>query len=388
MLLLIRLPIAFKEGRILIMKKLLGIIAFLIIVSLITAGIIFYARGYRPDFKNGKIGPTGVVSIKSNPSGAEVFIEGESKGTTNLDIPDLKPGKYLIKMEKDGFSSWEKEIEVKKEAVNLIKAVLFPIAPSLRALTFTGIINPVVSDNGAKIAFYVANPEEKAGIWVLNLSTNTLPSFFTKDLTQVVTDTEEISYSLATYEFSPNSEQLLLNLKGENRFLLLGASEENEKPKEVTLDIQKIQGGWEQQRDKEQESALKALGKEAQNLASTLTDIKLSPKKGKFIGKQSNGNAILFDSDPGPTPNQKPLSYQLPKALKYIWFPGDEHVVLVNKASISILEADTKNSVTIYTGGFDNNFVAPWPDSSKIVVATSLNTAISELSNLYAIELR
>jgi hypothetical protein len=370
------------------MKKILGILFFLIVAGALTVGIIFYARGYRPNLNGRSIQGTGVVSIKSNPDGAEVFIDGESKGTTNFDLTDLKPGKYTIKISKDGFSTWKKEIQVEKEQVNLIEATLFPIAPTLRALTFTGTNNPTTSPSGDRIAFSITEPEEKAGIWVLNLSTGPLPSFFTKDLTKLVSDVTEMRFSSYSYQFSPKGDQLLVTVNGNGSYYLLDVSTENENPKEVTLDIEKIKANWQIQLDTNEKNSLEALGLEAVNLASTLTNIQFSPKKDKFFGRRSDGTTILFDSNPGLTPNQEPQTYILPKAKRHLWYPDSEHVILVRKGSISILEADTENSVTVYTGDFNVGLVVPWPDGSKVVTTTSLNTSIRKTPDLYAIELR
>lgn len=368
------------------MKKIFGIVFFLLVVGALTVGIVFYARGYRPD--GTKIQATGIVSIKSSPDGAQVYIDGESKGSTNLDLPNLKPGKYTIKITKNGFSVWEKEIEVKKEAVNKIEAVLFPISPTLRALTFSGVVNPVISPKGDKIVFSVTEPEENAGIWILNLSTSPLPSFFTKDLEKLADDTEENVYSGSSYEFSPGGGQLLVTMKGEKRFLLFESLSENQTPKEVTLDMEKIKEGWEKDKIVSEKNSLEKLGVEAFELAETLTNLQFSPKKTKFIGTKTDGTSVLFDSDPGIAPNQNPATYSLPKEKKYLWFPDGEHLIIVNGGSISIMNSDTKNNVTIYTGDFDSNFIVPWPDGSRLVITTSLNTSVHKTPDFYAIELR
>ncbi len=368
------------------MKKIFGIVFFLLIVGALTVGIVFYARGYRPD--GTKIQATGVVSIKSSPDGAQVYIDGESKGSTNLDLPNLKPGKYVIKITKNGFSVWEKEIEVKKEAVNKIEAVLFPISPTLRALTFSGVVNPVISPNGEKIVFSVTESEENAGIWILNLSTSPLPAFFTKDLEKLAGDEEENVYSSSSYEFSPTGGQLLVTMKDGKRFLLFESLSENQNPKEVTLDIEKIREGWEKDRSVSEKNSLEKLGVEALVLAETLTNLQFSAKKDKFIGSNADGTSVLFDSNPGLAPNQDSAIYKLPKAKKYLWFPDGEHLIIVNEGSISIMDADTKNNVTIYTGDFDPGLIIPWPDGSRIVITTSLNTSVRKTPDFYAIELR
>ena len=369
------------------MKKLSGIIIFFVAVSLITVGIIFYARGYRPDFENGSVKSTGVVSIHSKPDNATVYVDGEEKGVTNVDISNLKPGKYEIKIMKEGFSSWEKTVEVKKENVILIKALLFPIAPSLRALTFTGAINPLASPNGKLVVFSVRGDVEKSGIWALSTASGTLPSLFARDLTRLAADSEEITFSRGSYEFSPDGSELLVKLPQSDRYFLLSTTGKNDSPKEVTLDVAKIKIGWDNQKIKERAAILKTLGDKAQFLADTLTNIQFSPDKTKFMGLKNNGVGFLYNSDPGPAPNQEPEIYNLPKGLDYLWYPDSEHVIIVETNAISIIDADGKNNVVVYTGDFDPDFVTPWSDGTRIVVSTNLNSTVNKLSNLYAVEL-
>lgn len=67
------------------------------------------------------------------------------------------------------------------------------------------------------------------------------------------------------------------------------------------------------------------------------------------------------------------------------WFPTSAHLLKRNDASISIIEYDGTNDVTVYAGPFDDSFVYPWPDGSKIIVLTNLSQ--SSLLNLYTITL-
>ena len=370
------------------MKKILSIVGFLIIVGLLTVTVVFYARGYRPNLNNGSVDSTGVVSVRSNPDGAKVFVNGNEKGTTDLDLSSLKPGVYLIKIVKEGFSDWEQKVEVKKEVVNVVYAVLFPKAPSLRALTFTGVVGPLFSPTTNKIVFSVSSPEDKAGIWSLDISTNTLPSFFTKDINKLLSDTPEIIFSKKTFTFSPDGKELLVHNGLDNSYYIINTSSENQTPKEVTLDVEKIQSDWNKIKTENQARDIKKLGPEAQTLAAALTQITLSPEKEKFFGKNKTGSFLVFDKNPGVAPNKEPRSYVLPKALHYLWYPDSDHLILVRKSSISIWAVDNQKEITVYTGVFDPEFAAVWPDGSKIVVLTSLNSAASSLPNLYAIELR
>ena len=71
-----------------------------------------------------------------------------------------------------------------------------------------------------------------------------------------------------------------------------------------------------------------------------------------------------------------------------MWFPDSKHLVSVQKDAISVMEYDSTNNVTVFSGPFEDSFVFPWPDGSKLVVLTTLNKTAGETPNLYAVGLK
>lgn len=51
-------------------------------------------------------GEKGKLSVKSNPSGASVFVDSRPVGNTPLKVNDLPTGEHFISLEKKGFSRW------------------------------------------------------------------------------------------------------------------------------------------------------------------------------------------------------------------------------------------------------------------------------------------
>jgi hypothetical protein len=74
--------------------------------------------------------------------------------------------------------------------------------------------------------------------------------------------------------------------------------------------------------------------------------------------------------------------------LGFQWYPNSNHLLITYPNKIDIVEADATNWVTLYSGPFENNFVYPWPDGSKLIITTNLNPATSDASNLYTIDIR
>ena len=112
-------------------KKILFLILFL---SFLIFGpyLIFYSQGIRFDFQKKKFVKTGAIFIKAIPTGASVFLDGKLIKKTDFvfgsaKIENLMPKVYKIKIEKEGYFPWEKELEVKEKMVTEIKEkILFP----------------------------------------------------------------------------------------------------------------------------------------------------------------------------------------------------------------------------------------------------------------------
>jgi Tol biopolymer transport system component len=190
--------------------------SFVVLVSfalVITIAIIaiFFARGYQIDFTKKTVSGTGILVATSDPDGAEVLINGKLKTATNNTI-NLEPGKYTIRLEKDGFSPWEKSVEVKREEVFKTNAFLFPRVPDLRPLTFTGATNPTVSPDGTKIVYSVASASaEKNGIWIADISRSAIlsPLGSPADLRQITKQSVLLPVKETKFLWSPDSKEII-----------------------------------------------------------------------------------------------------------------------------------------------------------------------------------
>jgi hypothetical protein len=70
------------------------------------------------------------------------------------------------------------------------------------------------------------------------------------------------------------------------------------------------------------------------------------------------------------------------------WFPNSTHILIKNADKVEVMEYDAANQATLYAGPFQDNFVYPWPDGTKLIVLTNLNSAPSNPPNLYTIGLK
>jgi len=124
-------------------KKTRTILIFVLIslFFLITPILILHSQGYRFDFENKKITQTGGLFLKILPKNAEVLLDGKLKEKTSfffgsVYINNLLPKKYNIRVEKEGYNIWEKNLEVKeKEVIEAKNIVLIPKNLELKTLS-------------------------------------------------------------------------------------------------------------------------------------------------------------------------------------------------------------------------------------------------------------
>ena len=113
-------------------KQLIVSALILLFLALVTIFVIIYGKGYRFNLKgsNAILSGTGLLVATSTPDGAQVLINDHLTTATDNTI-NLAPGEYTVKIFKEGYFTWEKNIIIKKEVVSKADALLFTKAPKL-----------------------------------------------------------------------------------------------------------------------------------------------------------------------------------------------------------------------------------------------------------------
>ena len=113
----------------------------LFLFLLIAPLAIFYSQGYRFDFDSKKITQTGGLFLKVFPKSAEIYLDGKLKKKTDfffgsILIENLLPKKYKIEIKKEGYFTWEKNLEIREKEVTEAKnVILFPENSNFTILT-------------------------------------------------------------------------------------------------------------------------------------------------------------------------------------------------------------------------------------------------------------
>lgn len=374
-------------------KKFLITLLTLIVIGVATGVAVFLAKGYTFSSKEKTLVGTGIITISSQPDSASVYVDGHLTTATNATISSLTPKQYDIKVVKEGFIPWEKNVLVKEGVVTALKITLFPAIPTIYPLTFTGVLNPVMSPDGNKLA-YIVPDGKKAGVWVWTMAQNQ-PISFTRSGSephQIVQTSTQVDYSKAILQFAPDSKSLLATV-GNNNYLL-DSDGFNYDPRDITAILSATKNGWQNDlNDKDSARILTIKDLDVRKIASDSAIVKWSPDETKFMYRQNT----LTDTEKKNKPNiegykvydlTEKQQYDLPAAKSHSWLPDSRHIILVEDGKISIANFDGTNKAVIYAGSFQDDFVFPWSDSSRLVIVSSVPTPTASQPNLFGINLK
>lgn len=391
------------------------VIAVLILIAAVVA--IFWARGFKPNFKDGKIERTGLIVANSIPTGAQVYLDDRLTSATDTNIAFLDPKTYKVRIEKDGYTTWEKDIEVRADLATEIKALLFPLAPEIKPLTTTGAAGPTLSPDGSKIVYAVAG--ERGGLYSLPMSDRPFP--FRQDATLLAKNSAAANYTQATFTWSPDSGQIIAHFRNpEGRSianLLIDTEKDQQDPRDITASQAATLAAWQEELDtsaqtkaiivpQEIKDATAAaeirqsgnqvtgspgkqnpdnlMTQQPDNLNYFPTGLIFSPDEEKILFKNRQGQYKVYDLK---TKKEFTLP-DLPDLINLMWYPDSNHLVVAQKDLISIMEADGTNKVTVYSGKFENGFVFAHPSGSRLIILTTLTQPEGNPPNLYSINLR
>jgi hypothetical protein len=147
-------------------------LTFIVVFLLITPIVILYTIGYRYNFQTNKIQKTGILILKSNPSGAKVYLNEKLRTeVTPARIANLLPDDYTIKIERENFYPWQKTLPVESSLTTFAENItLFEkTLPAEVAETNSELFS--LAPNKEKI-IYLDAKETGGEVWLLNFRNN------------------------------------------------------------------------------------------------------------------------------------------------------------------------------------------------------------------------
>ncbi len=95
----------------------------MVIFLVVTPLIVYYALGYRLISLISKAEAIGVIIVETIPRKCDVVINGKVVGKSPQSVTNLLPGRTSVKIAKEGYQTWEKNIAVSPSKVTEIRDV-------------------------------------------------------------------------------------------------------------------------------------------------------------------------------------------------------------------------------------------------------------------------
>lgn len=398
--------------------RLLVFLSTILIVGIIATVISLYARGYRLNSKTMGVDPNGLLVMKSNPDGAQIYVNGELNTATNATIP-LPPGTYDISVRKEGFISWNKRLTIEKEIVTEATAHLFKNAPSLTAVTFNSVETIVPSSDFSKLSYVVPvdkNDSEIGGLWYIE--TLNLPLGFARDPKRV-TDGNLVG---ASWIWSPDDRQILLTTSSGSYLFDTGTFTSQSQRVNVASQKDEILADWELEKEKILNAKMKKLPDEFEEILNSFAlAINFSPDEDMVLYTASQSATIpqkLIKELPGSStqaetrgikPNHTYV-YDIKEDRNFLvnensetlqitgghngtaeklitWYPSSRHLILAEEGKVSIMDYDGTNKQVVYAGGYVSPYAYPTLSLDRLLILTNFGATDSP-PNLYSMGIK
>lgn len=416
-----------------LLKRLLLLAVFFAIGT----GIIIYARGYRFDPEKKTLTSHGIMSISASPNGSKVYVDGELKGVTDLNLT-LPSGVYKVQVKKDGYTTWTRMVRLKGELVVTLDILLYPLNPSLTPLTNLGVTKAIAIENTGKIIIFAQNEDpEKDGIYLYE-PTNGPISFFTplKPLVPQKLLPPETDLLNATLTFSPDLKQGILDIQGNDETVtsyLVALDAENDQLFDVTTSKNALLTAWEEQRQNQLKKIVEVFPRELRKVASdSMHIVAFSPDESKILYQAKNQAELPpVITPPLISPNQTEetrlitplylyvydkkedrnylvvsdpewirrfhngyiladrltLQNEVPEETFIYWHPDSRHLLLNEPNKIVAIGYDGQDKQTVYSGPFNQGFFSVASQGNPVIM-TNLNPQNNLNPDLYVVGIK
>ena len=129
--------------------------------------VVLYTAGYRLDVQRGRLVQIGALSVTSVPKGAQVFLDdAELSDRTPTLQKRILPGTYHLRLNKEGYKPWEREVEIKSKQTTIVEGVelFLDLAPEM--ITPIAASVSVGSTNG--LVAYAIAADQWFELWIYN----------------------------------------------------------------------------------------------------------------------------------------------------------------------------------------------------------------------------
>lgn len=143
----------------------------IIVFSFLAAFILLYNLGWRYNLKEREIIKTGILTIKSSPKNALIYINNKDiRKVTPTIIGNLIPGDYELQLKKQGYFDWQKPVTIYPSLATIYDNVFLLKQPVGTSKIFNLPVNNLLFSDNADQVFLVVQQKKYSQLWLLDLS--------------------------------------------------------------------------------------------------------------------------------------------------------------------------------------------------------------------------
>lgn len=197
----------------------LASLGFFLIASVV---VLIISQG-RTINEDGTFVQTGIIRINSIPTdNVKAYINDNEVSYSEFRITNITPGIVTLKLTKDGYTPWVKQVKVESGIVKDVYAQLYPNTIPFTKISTVNVNKTFYSSDGQFIYYVILNDSSLDGIWRIKLTRNLLDFSNSQQISQIVkfnTDQRnELKDSDYTIESSVDNNKFILHV-GTNYYI-------------------------------------------------------------------------------------------------------------------------------------------------------------------------
>ncbi len=325
-----------------------------------TPALILYSLGYRVDWRERKVAQIGGLYVKTDPANAVISINGKEMKKTDflfgeLFIDNLLPGTYAVKIEKEGYKPWQKNLVVQEKQVTEAKNVmLFPSQIAFKALSDS--IEQVWAS--PDMSLLLLQRQRSLSLW--NPKTN-------KE--SIVVQRLAFTQKIQSIQWDKNGKTFLVQFqKGMGQPLVFNEQGEPCKESFCIENILKVQ-------PTDREKLLAVAGESLQQILPQIQEQVLSPDEKKIALTNGSELWLFYLQDEGGQPKrakeERVFLNRFGEHIQNISWVSSHYLMLSVGDDIRIIEIDDRDSLnTVSLGSFPDPRLF-WEAQEKVVYILS-----------------
>lgn len=124
-----------------------------LVFFIVAPAVVLYSIGYRFVPSDETARPVGVLLVDTTPRKADLYVDGEFTGTSPRSVAALNEGGVRVRLEKEGYTTWEKQLEVVATRATEVRAAKLFAADVTPGVIAENVLRYSLAPNRRLLAF-------------------------------------------------------------------------------------------------------------------------------------------------------------------------------------------------------------------------------------------